>query len=53
VNPRSRPHRAVSDDGSSVRYRPRAMTWNGAGAWLIVPQSRHENFSRTCWITFH
>ena len=30
-----------------------AITWNGAGAWLIVSQSRQENFSRTCWITFH
>ena len=29
------------------------MTWNGAGAWLIVSQSRQVNFSRTCWITFH
>ena len=28
-------------------------TWNGAGAWLIVSQSRQVNFSRTCWITFH
>src|SRR5947207_2856770 len=27
------------------------MTWNGAGAWLIFSQSRHVNFSRTCWIT--
>ena len=30
-----------------------AMTWKGAGAWLIVSQSRQVNFSRTCWITFH
>ena len=29
------------------------MTWNGAGGWLIVSQSRQVNFSRTCWITFH
>ena len=28
------------------------MTWKGAGAWLIFSQSRQENFSRTCWITF-
>src|SRR5258705_5326548 len=32
--------------------KPRAMTWNGAGAWLIFSQSRQVNFSRTCWITF-
>ena len=30
-----------------------AITWNGAGAWLIFSQSRQVNFSRTCWITFH
>ena len=29
------------------------ITWNGAGAWLIVSQSRQENFSRTVSITFH
>jgi hypothetical protein len=33
--------------------QPRAMTWNGAGAWLILSQSRQVNFSRTRWITFH
>src|SRR4029077_8364530 len=32
---------------------PRVMAWNGAGAWLIVSQSRQENFSRTVSITFH
>ena len=31
--------------------QPRAITWNGAGAWLIFSQSRQVNFSRTCWIT--
>jgi ABC-type protease/lipase transport system fused ATPase/permease subunit len=29
------------------------MTWNGAGGSLILSQSRHVNFSRTCWTTFH
>jgi hypothetical protein len=33
--------------------QPLAITWNGAGAWLIFSQSRQVNFSRTCWITFH
>ena len=33
--------------------QPRGVAWNGAGAWLINSQSRQENFSRTCWITFH
>ena len=33
--------------------KPRGVTWNGAGGWVIVSQSRHENFSRTVWITFH
>jgi hypothetical protein len=33
--------------------QPRGVTWNGAGAWLIVSQSRQVNFSRTVWITFH
>ena len=23
------------------------------GGWVIVSQARHENFSRTVWITFH
>jgi hypothetical protein len=23
------------------------------GGWVIAPQARQENFSRTCWITFH
>src|SRR5947207_13824624 len=32
--------------------QPLAITWNGAGAWLIFSQSRQVNFSRTCWITF-
>src|ERR1700688_830690 len=32
--------------------QPLAITWNGAGAWLIFSQSRQENFSRTYWITF-
>jgi len=27
------------------------MTWNGAGFWLIVSQSRQVNFSRTYWST--
>src|SRR5437763_9671421 len=33
--------------------KPRGVTWNGAGGWVILSQSRHENFSRTVWITFH
>src|ERR1700704_4610873 len=33
--------------------RPRAITWKGAGAWLIFSHVRQVNFSRTCWITFH
>src|SRR3954469_19484302 len=33
--------------------RPRAMGWKGAGGWLTVSQARHENRSRTVWITFH
>src|SRR5580693_8136823 len=33
--------------------KPRGVTWNAAGGWVIVSQSRHENFSRTVWITFH
>ena len=33
--------------------RPRAMGWNGAGGWVTVSQLRHENRSRTVWITFH
>ena len=32
---------------------PRGTTWNGAGGWLMVWQSRHETFSRTVWMTFH
>ena len=33
--------------------QPRGVTWNGAGGSLILSQSRHVIFSRTCWITFH
>src|ERR1700677_1520980 len=33
--------------------KPRGVTWNGAGGWAILSQFRHENFSRTVWITFH
>src|ERR1700746_2036717 len=33
--------------------KPRGVTWNGAGGCVIVSQARHENFSRTVWITFH
>jgi len=33
--------------------QPRGVTWNGAGAWLIASQSRQENVSRTCRISFH
>ena len=33
--------------------KPRGVTWKGAGGWVIVSQSRHENFSRTVWIIFH
>jgi hypothetical protein len=35
------------------RARPRAIGWEGAGGCVIASQERHENFSRTCWITFH
>ena len=33
--------------------KPRGVTWKGAGGWVIVSHCRHENFSRTVWITFH
>ncbi len=33
--------------------KPRGVTWKGAGGCVIVSQLRHENFSRTVWITFH
>jgi len=33
--------------------KPRGVTWNGAGGCVIVWHSRHENFSRTVWITCH
>jgi hypothetical protein len=33
--------------------KPHGVTWKGAGDWVIVSQARHENFSRTVWITFH
>jgi hypothetical protein len=33
--------------------KPRGVKWNGAGGCVIVSQSRHENLSRTVWITFH
>ncbi len=33
--------------------RPRAIGCEGAGGWVIASQARQENFSRTCWITFH
>src|SRR6266508_3823808 len=33
--------------------KPRGVTSKGAGGWVIFSQSRHENFSRTVWITFH
>ena len=29
------------------------MACEGAGGWVIVSQARQENFSRTCWMTFH
>ena len=29
------------------------MGWNGAGGWVMVSQARHENRSRTVWMTFH
>jgi hypothetical protein len=32
--------------------KPRGVTWKGAGGCVIVSQARHENFSRTVWITF-
>jgi hypothetical protein len=33
--------------------KPRGVTWNGAGGWVIASHARQENFSRTVWITFH
>jgi hypothetical protein len=33
--------------------RPRAIGCDGAGGCVIASQDRHENFSRTCWMTFH
>src|SRR5690242_1978686 len=33
--------------------KPRGITWNGAGACVILSQSRQENFSRTVCITSH
>src|SRR5262245_25008249 len=33
--------------------RPRAIGCDGAGGCVIASQARQENFSRTCWITFH
>ena len=33
--------------------RPRAIGCEGAGGCVIASQARQENFSRTCWITFH
>ena len=33
--------------------QPRGTTWNGAGGWVIVSQSRQATFSRTVWMTFH
>jgi hypothetical protein len=33
--------------------KPRGITWNGAGGCVILSHSRHENFSRTVWTTFH
>src|SRR5262252_8305706 len=33
--------------------RARAITWNGAGGWVIFSHERQLNFSRTVWITFH
>ena len=42
-------HRQQAGAGPAARR----STWNGAGGWLIVSQSRQVNFSRTVWITFH
>ena len=33
--------------------QPRGVAWKGAGGCDIRWQSRHVNFSRTVWITFH
>jgi hypothetical protein len=33
--------------------KPRGVTWKGAGGCVILSHSRHENFSRALWITFH
>ena len=40
-------HRQQIRPGTAAR-----VGWNGAGGWVIVSQARHENFSRTVWITF-
>jgi hypothetical protein len=29
------------------------VTWNGGGGCVIASHRRHENRSRTVWITFH
>jgi hypothetical protein len=40
--------------GEQPRPGAPARDWcDGAGGWVIFSQDRHENFSRTCWITFH
>jgi hypothetical protein len=41
-------HREEAGPGPAARD-----TWKGAGACAIFSQSRHENFSRTVWMTFH
>ena len=43
-------HGAARKLGSA---HPRGTTWNGAGGWLIVSQSRQATFSRMVWMTFH
>ena len=36
-----------------VRSDKAAVTCKGAGGWVLVSQSGHENFWRTVRITFH
>ena len=33
--------------------KPRAITWKGAGGWVIFSHARQVNFSRTCSVTNH
>ena len=50
-----RPVLAEQNVGQKLRAgaAARAMGCEGAGGWVMASHLRHENFSRTCWITFH